>query len=95
MAIIVSHSAKRGRAGALDSTTNKTGLYGGSLGGNKKAGTVQYGATWSRGNMGNFLRRAPQGCCNQSVLFALYNTTRNPVQQNRNGYSITHSGMLG
>jgi hypothetical protein len=45
--------------------------------------------------MGNFLRRAPQGCCNRNIFFNLRNTTRNPVQYNRNGYSVMHSGSLG
>jgi len=84
-----------GRGRYVDVITNRGIQSGGSVGGVKKAGTVQYGPTWTRGNMGNYLRRAPQGCCNNSLAFALYKTTRNPVQQNRNGYSITHSGMLG
>ena len=95
MAIIVSHSGKRGRVGALDSTTNKTGAHGGSLGGNKKSGTVGYGPTWPRGNMGNFLKRAPSGCCDNNVEFYMNNTTLHPVQHNRNGYAVSHTGMLG
>uniref|UniRef100_A0A6C0BAW7 Uncharacterized protein n=1 Tax=viral metagenome TaxID=1070528 RepID=A0A6C0BAW7_9ZZZZ len=67
------------------SLVNRTCAYGGSCGGNKKAGIVTYGATWARGNMGNFLIRAPQGCCanNNSILFGQVNTTRNPVQYTR------------
>lgn len=84
-----------GRARYVDVITNRGLQSGGSVGGVKKAGTVQYGPTWSRGNMGNFLNRAPQGCCNNSVAFAIRNTTRRPVQYNRNGYAVSHSGMLG
>ena len=77
--------------------SSRTIQSGGSVGGNKKPGTVTYGATWSRGNMGNFLSRADRGCCPQkkTIAYALANTTRNPVQQNRNGYSVSHSGSLG
>ena len=84
-----------GRGRYVDVITNRGLQSGGSVGGVKKAGTVQYGPTWTRGNMGNYLSRAPQGCCNNSVIFAIRNTTRNPVQQNRNGYAVSHSGMLG
>jgi len=34
--------------------------FGGSCGGNKKTGIVNFETTWQKGNMGNFLRRAPQ-----------------------------------
>lgn len=84
-----------GRGRYVDVTVNRTIQSGGSVGGVKKSGTVQYGPSWPRGNMGNFLRRAPQGCCNQNIFFNLRNTTRNPVQYNRNGYSVMHSGSLG
>lgn len=84
-----------GRGRYVDITTNRGLQSGGSVGGVKKSGTVQYGPTWTRGNMGNYLNRAPQGCCNQSLLFALYKTTRNPVQYNRNGYYASHNGSLG
>ena len=77
----------------IDSITNRTCAAGGSCGGNKKAGLVTYGATWSRGNMGNFLNRAPQRI--PSLAFMLANTTRNPWQYRRGSYAATHSGMLG
>jgi len=95
MAIIVSHNRKRGSGSRIDALTNRTAQSGGSLGGNKKAGTVQFGTTWMRGNMGNYLRRVDRGCCNRGPLFAMYNTTRYPVQYKRNGYAVMHSGMLG
>jgi len=77
--------------------SSRTIQSGGSVGGNKKPGTVNYGTSWPRGNMGNFLARADRGCCPQkkTIAYALTHTTRNPVQQNRNGYSVTHSGNLG
>jgi hypothetical protein len=82
-----------GRARYANTITGRTGQSGGSVGGDKKPGFVNYGVTWSRGNMGNFLQRAPHGCCNQSVAFALYNTTKHPTQVT--GYRATHSGLLG
>jgi hypothetical protein len=77
----------------IDSTTNRGCNYGGSCGGNKKAGIVTYGPSWQRKNMGNFLKRAPQRL--RSVKFSLLNTTRNPTQFRRGSYFSTHSGMLG
>ena len=77
----------------IDVITNRGCRYGGSCGGNKKAGLVNYGPSWQRGNMGNFLRRAPQRL--KSVRFSLLNTTRNPTQFRRGSYFSTHSGMLG
>ena len=79
MAVIVSHSSKRSRN--IDSITNRGCSTGGSCGGNKKAGTVQFGTSWQRGNMGNYLRRAPQR--NPSFAQNLLLTTRNPVNGTR------------
>ena len=92
MAIIVSHNQKRGRAGALDSLTNKTGAYGGSLGGNKKAGfgISPYMYMYNAGS--KWAYRAPQR--QPTFAFAIRNTTRNPVQYNRNGYYASHSGLM-
>ena len=72
----------------------RTGQSGGSIGGPKKAG-MWTGQPFMRvANIGNsWTYRIPQR--QPTVTFALLNTTRSPVQQNRNGYSITHSGMLG
>ena len=90
MALIVGHNGPSSYAGTI---ANRTGQSGGSVGGVKKAGTIQYGPTWSRGNMGNYLRRAPQGCCDTSVVFAITHTTRHPVQRRRNGYSVGRGQM--
>ena len=84
-----------GRARYANTIVNRTAQSGGSVGGNKKAGIVTYGATWTRGNMGNYLRRAPQGCCNQSIVFALANSTKHPLQYRRGSYAVTHSGTMG
>ena len=77
----------------IDSTVNRGCSYGGSCGGNKKAGIVTYGPSWQRRNMGNYLKRAPQRL--RSTRFSLLNTTRNPTQFRRGSYFSTHSGMLG
>lgn len=82
-----------GRARYASTITGRTGQSGGSVGGVKKAGTVGYGPSWTMRNMGNYLNRAPHGCCNNSVQFALFNTTRFPTQVT--GYRAVHSGMLG
>jgi hypothetical protein len=46
--------------------------------------------------MGNFLNRAPQGCCgiNNSVVFGQIFTTRSPVQYTRARAGIVH-GLSG
>ena len=84
-----------GRGRYVDVISNRTIQSGGSVGGSKKPGTVTYGPSWPRGNMGNFLIRAPQGCCSNSIVFAMSNTTKHPVQYRRNGYAVSHSGSLG
>jgi len=58
--------------------SSRTGQSGGSVGGVKKAGIVTFGTTWQRGNMGNYLRRAPQRI--PSLAFMILKTTRAPVQ---------------
>ena len=60
---------------------SRTEQSGGSLGGNKKAGIVIFGTTWQRGNMGNYLKRAPQ--TTPSLLLMRLLTTRRPVQGTR------------
>ena len=81
----------------VDSLANRGCQYGGSCGGNKKPGIITYGGSWPRGNMGNFLNRAPQGCCakNNSILFGQIFTNRNPVQYTRARAGIVRglSGM--
>jgi hypothetical protein len=73
--------------------SSRTIQSGGSVGGVKKPGLVTYGPSWKMGNMGNFLKRAPQKL--PSLAFSLANTTRYPTQLRRGSYAVTHSGMLG
>jgi len=71
-----------GRAGRnVESISNRGCTSGGSCGGDKKAGIVTFGTTWSRGNMGNFIYRAPQ-TVPPPDRYALL-TTRNPTQGSR------------
>lgn len=71
-----------------DSVVNRGCSTGGSCGGNKKAGVITYGPTWSRGNMGNFLNRAPQAVLPLPLFLLL--TTRNPTQGTR--YQVYRRG---
>ena len=71
--------------------SNRTGQSGGSVGGVKKAGIVTFGTTWQRGNMGNYLRRAPQKI--PSLSYILTHTTRSPVQGTP--YQISRRNFLG
>jgi hypothetical protein len=83
-----------GRGRYVDAIANRGIQSGGSIGGNKKAGMWTGQPFMKVVNIGNhWTYRIPQRQPN--VTFALLNTTRRPVQRNRNGYSITHSGMLG
>ena len=86
MALMVSSN---GRARHLNSTTGRGAQSGGSLGGDKKPGTVHYGPSWRIGNMGNYLSRAPTGCCNNTIIFYLKNSNMRPTQ--RTGYRAVHS----
>jgi hypothetical protein len=91
MALIVGHN---GPSAYCNTIANRTGQSGGSVGGNKKAGIwggTVYMAVWNVGQSYTF--RAPNKVPN--VLFNLTHTTRNPVQYQRNGYAVSHSGMLG
>ena len=83
-----------GRGRYVEVISNRTIQSGGSIGGVKKAGTWSGQPFMSVYNIGNhYTYRMPQRQPN--VFFALLNTTRNPVQYNRNGYYATHSGQLG
>ena len=82
-----------GRGRYVNLIDGRTIQSGGSVGGNKKPGLVTYGPSWKRGNMGNYLKRAPQRLT--SLAFSLANTTRYPTQLRRGSYAVTHSGMLG
>lgn len=91
MALIVGHNGPSAYATTI---ANRTGQSGGSVGGVKKAGIFGGTVGWPQGNMGSAVFwRAPQRVPNLLTLTTL--TTRNPVQYNRNGYAVTHSGMLG
>ena len=73
-----------------DSLANRTCQTGGSCGGVKKAGIVTFGATWSRANMGNYIRRAPQTTPPLAAFLLL--TTRNPTQGTN--YQVYRRGGL-
>ena len=90
MALIVGHNGPSSYATTI---ANRTGQSGGSVGGNKKAGIWSGQPFMSVYNVGSsYTYRAPQRI--PSLLFSLYNTTRNPVQYRRGSYAVTHSGML-
>jgi hypothetical protein len=78
MALIVGHNGPSAYANTIAS---RTGQSGGSVGGIKKAGIVTFGTTWQRGNMGNYIKRAPQ--TTPSLAFMLLNTTTRPTQGTR------------
>ena len=86
MALIVGHNGPSAYANTI---ANRTGQSGGSVGGNKKAGIVTFGTTWQRGNMGNYIKRAPQKI--PSLAFMILNTTRAPVQGTR--YQVSRRPM--
>jgi hypothetical protein len=88
MTLIVGHGHTR----FSETIANRTPQSKGSLGGNKKAGTVYIGTSWFINSGSMYLARAPKNA-STSVAFNLYNTTRNPVQQNRATYSIVRGIM--
>lgn len=73
-----------------DSIASRTIQSGGSVGGVKKAGIITFGPTWKRGNMGNYIVRAPQTTPSLAKMLLL--TTRNPVQGTR--YQVYRRGGL-
>lgn len=75
MALIVGHNGPSAYANTIASRTAQSG---GSVGGVKKAGIVTFGPTWTRANMGNYIKRAPQRI--PSLAFLITHTTRAPVQ---------------
>ena len=88
MAIIVSS----GKGRNLSQSAGRGLQSGGSVGGDKKTGSVQYGQTWVKGSHGNYLARAQ--CCRQfSIAYILKHSNYHPTQMT--GYRATHSGMLG
>ena len=86
MALIVGHNGPSAYANTIAS---RTGQSGGSVGGNKKAGIVTFGTTWQRGNMGNYIKRAPQTTPYLARMLLL--TTRAPVQGTR--YQVSRRPM--
>lgn len=78
MALIVGHNGPSAYANTI---ANRTAQSGGSVGGVKKAGIVTFGTTWTRGNMGNYIKRAPQ--TTPSLAKMIMETTRAPVQGTR------------
>ena len=71
-----------GRGRYVDVISNRTIQSGGSVGGVKKAGIVTFGTTWSRGNMGNYLIRAPT-TSNPTILFV------QSFHSSVNGYAVS------
>lgn len=71
---------------------NRTIQSGGSVGGDKKPGIVNYGPSWQRGNQGNILSRAPKNI-NPSIFFNMNVTTRSPYQRRRSA-PIGGRGMM-
>ena len=90
----LTNASGRSLSRRVDSLTDRTWFgSGGSLGGNKKAGTVHVGPSWGvLTSKGNYLKRAPNGCCDNSVSFFMRHTTLNPTQQY--GYRATRTGRL-
>jgi len=71
---------------------NRTEQSGGSIGGDKKPGIVNYGPSWKMGNQGNYLSRAPR-TVNPSIFFNMTVTTRRPYQRRRSA-PIGGRGMM-
>lgn len=90
MAVIVGHNGPSSYAGIIAS---RTGQSGGSVGGNKKAGTWAGNVYMSVNNVGNSYKyRVSQRV--PSLAFSLFNTTRTPLQYRRGSYAVSHSGTL-
>jgi len=79
--------------GSVDRLTNRTIQSGGSVGGDKKAGQWAGNIFMRVYNVGqSYTYRVSQR--QPSLKQLLFLTTRNPLQLRRNGYAVTHSGML-
>lgn len=83
------------RAGARysNTTVNRTIQSGGSVGGDKKAGTVYISGSWPLGNWNNFMSRSNKQS-EPPLSFILTNTTRRPVQ-NFGGKMVSVHGLSG
>jgi hypothetical protein len=73
----------RGHARNTEQIINRTAASGGSLGGDKKAGTVYIGPSWPRSAIS--VDRA-----NKSSTFDITLTTRYPVQRKNSTMSLVH-----
>lgn len=76
----------RGHARKTEMTVNRTAQSGGSIGGNKKPGTVYIGPSWPRATIS--VQRAPK-----HPEFDLLITTRYPVQRKNSTFSLVHGLM--
>jgi len=76
----------RGHARKTEMIVNRTPQSGGSIGGNKKPGTVYYGPSWPRAIIS--LQRAPK-----HEEFDLRLTTKYPVQRKNSTFSLVHGIM--
>jgi hypothetical protein len=84
------HFGKQGRH--VDSLTNRGCAFGGSCGGNKKAGIFGGSISWPQGNMGRrVFKRAPQRI--PSKWFIITHTTKHPVQQRRATFGVIRGLM--
>jgi hypothetical protein len=81
----------RGHARYTELTVNRTPQSGGSLGGNKKPGTVYYGPTWARVQVPN--SRAAK--TTPPYTFMMRTTTRFPVQQSGSQLVLSRGTLLG
>jgi len=90
MAIMV---ARNGAGRFLNTITSRTIQSGGSVGGDKKAGTVYISGSWPLGNWNNFMGRSNK-YSNPPLWFNMYYTTRRPVQQSGRTMVLVH-GVSG
>jgi hypothetical protein len=82
-----------GRGRKVDLIANRTIQSGGSIGGVKKAGVFAGSVSWPQGNMGKAVfYRAPN--TQPSVIFSLFNTTRQPTQGTNYGV-YSRRGIMG
>lgn len=90
MALIVGHN---GPSRFAEKITNRTPQSGGSLGGDKKAGTVYVGPSHFNVSSGRmYLARAPKNAFLPNVFFTM-NTTWRPVQQSGSTMTNVHGLM--
>jgi hypothetical protein len=76
----------RGHARKTEMMVNRTQFSGGSIGGDKKPGTVYIGPSWPRSTIS--VNRA-----NKDAYFNIAITTKYPVQRNNSTFSLVHGLM--